>query len=86
MGANRRLNGTSKSEQTNTHTQGRTDRLIESIGPEGRCFENDLSSMFEACLRICQILINQKNTYWKSPYNPLLKIVLKKSVEEYFSI
>ena len=25
---------------TNTHTDGRTNQLIESIGPEGRCFEN----------------------------------------------
>ena len=29
-----------KSEQTDTQTDGRTFRLIESIGPEGRCFEN----------------------------------------------
>ena len=33
-----------KSEQTDRHTDvqtdGRTNRLIESIGPEGRCFEN----------------------------------------------
>ena len=45
VGAKRRLNGTSK---VSTHTDGETDRqtdrrtfrLIESIGPEGRCFEN----------------------------------------------
>ena len=29
-----------KSEQTHTHTDGRTNPLIESIGAEGRCFEN----------------------------------------------
>ena len=29
-----------KSEQTDRHTDRRTNRLIESIGPEGRCFEN----------------------------------------------
>ena len=49
MGANRPLNGTSKVNrhtdgQTDTRTDGHTDRrtfqLIESIGPEGRCFEN----------------------------------------------
>ena len=40
VGAKRRLNGTSKSEQTDRHTHTRTFRLIESIGPEGRCFEN----------------------------------------------
>ena len=39
VGAKRRLNGTSKSEQTDTRTDTRTFRLIESIGPEGRCFE-----------------------------------------------
>ena len=43
MGAKRRLNGTSKvnrhtDTQTDTHTW--TNRPIESIGPEGRCFEN----------------------------------------------
>ena len=40
VGAKRRLNGTSK---VNTHTDTQTHiwtfRLIESIGPEGRCFE-----------------------------------------------
>ena len=36
MGAKRRLNGTSK---VNRQTHGRTFRLIESIGPEDRCFE-----------------------------------------------
>ena len=41
VGAKRHLNGTSKvNGQTDTHTDRRTNRLIESIGPEGRCFEN----------------------------------------------
>ena len=41
VGAKRRLNGTSKvNRQTDGQTDGRTLRLIESIGPEGRCFEN----------------------------------------------
>ena len=45
VGAKRPLNGTSKvnrqtHRQTNTQTDRRTFRLIESIGPEGRCFEN----------------------------------------------
>ena len=40
MGAKRRLNGTSKSEQTHRQTDIWTFRLIESIGPEGQCFEN----------------------------------------------
>ena len=41
VGAKRRLNGTSKvNRRTNGQTDGRTFRLIESIGPEGRCFEN----------------------------------------------
>ena len=44
MGAKRPLNGIKKViRQTNTHTDRRTVRrtfrLIESIGPEGRCFE-----------------------------------------------
>ena len=34
-----------KSEQTDTRTDERTNRLIESIGPEGRCFENVLLNM-----------------------------------------
>ena len=49
MGAKRPLNGTSKvNTQTDRQTNRKTDRqtniwtfrLIESIGPEGRCFEN----------------------------------------------
>ena len=36
VGAKRPLNGTSK---VNTQTDTQTFRLIESIGPEGRCFE-----------------------------------------------
>ena len=44
-GQKRPLNGTSKvNRRTDGQTDGRTDRrtfrLIESIGPEGRCFEN----------------------------------------------
>ena len=47
MWAKRRLNGTSKvNRRTDGQTDGRTDRrkfqLIESISPEGRCFENYL--------------------------------------------
>ena len=34
-----------KSEQTDTRTDERTNRLIESISPEGRCFENMLLNM-----------------------------------------
>ena len=45
LGAKRPLNGTSKvnthtDRQMDRRTDGRTFRLIESIGPEGRCFEN----------------------------------------------
>ena len=41
LGAKRPLNGTSKvNRQTDKQTHTRTFRLIESIGPEGRCFEN----------------------------------------------
>ena len=44
VGAKRPLNGTSKvNRQTDTHTQTNiwTFRLIESISPEGRCFEKE---------------------------------------------
>ena len=51
MGAKRRLSGTSKvNTKTNTQTDLQTHRqtdniwtnqLIESIGPEGQCFENE---------------------------------------------
>ena len=42
MGAKRPLNGTSKvNRQTDRQTDGQTFRLIESIGPEGRCFEKE---------------------------------------------
>ena len=41
VGAKRRLNGTSKvKRRTDTRTDTQTFRPIESIGPEGRCFEN----------------------------------------------
>ena len=45
VGAKRPLNGTSKvntqtDRQTDGQTHRRTNRLIESIGPEGRCFKN----------------------------------------------
>ena len=40
VGAKRPLNSTSRSEHTHRQTHGRTNRLIESIGPEARCFEN----------------------------------------------
>ena len=44
MGAKRPLNGTSKvNRQTDTQTDIWTNRLIESIGPEGRCFEKRFS-------------------------------------------
>ena len=43
VGEKRRLNRTSKSEHTTTQTHRRRFWLIESIGPEGRCFENEVS-------------------------------------------
>ena len=36
-----------KSEQTFTQTDGRTYQFIESIGPEGQCFENYLKNYDE---------------------------------------
>ena len=54
-GAKRRLNGTSKVNtqtyrQTDTQTNIRTFRLIESIGPEGRRFENQSMPIEEISL------------------------------------
>ena len=44
VGAKIPLNGTSKvNRQTDKQTHRRSFRLLESIGPEGRCFENDES-------------------------------------------
>ena len=41
VGAKRPLSGTSKvNRQTDRQTDGQTHRLLESIGTEGRCFEN----------------------------------------------
>ena len=51
MGAKRPFKRYLKSEQTNTqtdkHTHRRTFRLIESIGPQGRCFENQILGLVE---------------------------------------
>ena len=51
VGGNRSLNGTSKvktwtDRQTDTHT--RTFQLIESIDPEGQCFENFMGDIFSS--------------------------------------
>ena len=51
VGPKRRLNGTSKvnthtDKQTDGQTHRRTFRLIESIGPEGPCFENVTPDMW----------------------------------------
>ena len=51
VGAKRPLNGTSKvnrqtHRRTEKHTDRRTFRLIESIGPEGRCFENLFTPLY----------------------------------------
>ena len=42
LGAKRLLNSEQTDRQTHKHTHIWTFRLIESIGPEGRCFENYL--------------------------------------------
>ena len=50
----RRLNGTSKvNRRTDKQTDGRTFRLIESIGPEGRCFENKQNYILRNVTHIC---------------------------------
>ena len=74
-GAKRRLNGTSKKNRrtdgqrdrrTHTRTDGRTFRLIESIGPEGRCFENKKSEKinknYEALQASALTLVSQRWT------------------------
>ena len=41
IGAKQHLNGTSKvNKRTHRQTHTRTNQITESIGPEGRCFEN----------------------------------------------
>ena len=52
VGAKRRLNGTSKvNTHTNRQTHRRTFRLIESIGPEGWCFEKMFWRRRQNCFR-----------------------------------
>ena len=56
VGAKRPLNGTSTSEQTDRQTDRQTHMwtnwLIESIGPEGRCFENkDFGIWVRGCVQ-----------------------------------
>ena len=47
VGAKRAFNGTSKvNRQTDRQTQIWTFRLIESISPEGRCFEKENSNLY----------------------------------------
>ena len=62
MEAKRPLNGTSKvnrqtDRQTDGQTHRRTNRLIESIGPEGRCFENLLVGclIFDVHFAMCDV-------------------------------
>ena len=50
-----------KSEQTDKQIHRRTNRLIESIGPEGRCFENTLLFMHLGPLQ--QINLNIYNLF-----------------------
>ena len=46
VGAKRPLNGTSKvNRQTNRQTHRRTFWLIKSIGPEGQCFEKNVTKL-----------------------------------------
>ena len=63
MGAKRPLNGTSKVNrrthgQTDTRTHGHTDSrtfwLIESIGPEGRCFEKQWNYDSFPCVSLAE--------------------------------
>ena len=58
-----------KSEHTDTHTNGRTDRrtnrLIESIGPEGRCFENRKGNIFRNLINV--YLVSSKKKLIGSP-------------------
>ena len=75
VGAKRPLNGTSK---VNKHTDIWTNRLIESIGPEGRCFENSGKNIID---EKCQIKLPYENcplkkAWWKK----LMKNVGKKNM------
>ena len=57
VGSKRPLNRYLKSEQTNGQTDRRTNRLIESIGPEGQCFENLFNSWPNPTLKITKELV-----------------------------
>ena len=48
-----------KSEHTHTHTDRQTDGLIESIGPEGRCFEK-----FSIQVRFETWTLEYLNPFW----------------------
>ena len=60
VGAKRPFNDTSKVNrhtdgQTDGHTDRRTNRLIESIGPEGRCFEKKFYPGVVTLKSLCKI-------------------------------
>ena len=67
VGAKRLLNGTSKvNRQTHRQTHRRTFRLIESIGPEGRCFEKTQYHNFVIIVNIIitkSLKINHEEAY-----------------------
>ena len=68
VGAKRRLNGISKvKRRTDRLTDRRTSQLIESISPEGRCFEKVGTKLFWKCgLRILRKMPNLAiNVLWK---------------------
>ena len=59
--------------QTHRHTDRRTFRLIESIGPEGRCFENPMYRQHSALLyvsdsRVPIIYHESKSLPWVQVY------------------
>ena len=87
VGAKRPLNGTSKvNRQTDGQTDRRTFRLIESIGPGGRCFEKSKPFCSMYCLLDCIKLPPYYSSNWVShqgykkfkivQYNRILNIKL----------
>ena len=64
MRKKRRLNGTSKvnrqtDKQTHRQTDKQTFQLRESIGPEGRCFENPKA----LCIQLMEEKITKYNYF-----------------------
>ena len=64
---------TQTDSQTDVQTDGRTNRLIESIGPEGRCFENAKACRVSLTKSILMDFCKQQLVKWAGLYFQLCK-------------